>query len=504
MATTLTSVQTYQNFINGEWVPAQSGETFENRNPADDTDVIGTFPASDERDVNAAIASAEAAADAWRHTPAPVRGEILFKAAHLLEQRKEEYAQQMTREMGKVLKETRGDVQEAIDCGFYYAGEGRRLWGHTAPSELKRKFGMYVRQPVGMCALITPWNFPMAIPSWKLFPALIAGNTCVIKPASDTPLSVKNLVQTLHDAGVPAGVVNMVTGSGSKCGNAIINDPRFRLLSFTGSSDVGRHIAEIAGKNLKKCSMEMGGKNPLVVMDDAKLELALEGAVWAAFGTTGQRCTAASRIIVHEKVYDRFKEEFIARTKAIKVGDGLKGAEMGPCVNKGQRETVQQYVQIGIDEGAHLATGGHVLSEGDLARGWFHEPTIFTEVDQNMRIAQEEIFGPVTALIKCRDLEDAISIVNNTEFGLSCSLYTQDVNRAFNFLEEVYFGIAYINAPTIGAEVHYPFGGTRNTGNGHREAAETALDIFTEWKTMYIDYSGVLQKAQIDHPSVQG
>ena len=489
----------YKNYVDGQWIPSASGHTFENRNPADTDDLVGVFQQSTKDDVLAALDAAARAYDSWRLVPAPVRAEMLFKAAQLIVERKEQFARDMTREMGKVLSETRGDVQEAIDMTFYIAGEGRRMFGQTVPSELRNKFAMSVRQPLGVCSIITPWNFPMAIPSWKTIPALVCGNTVVFKPASQTPLSAVNFVKALTDAGIPKGVVNMVTGDGPEVGTPMTTDERVRVVSFTGSTHVGRIVNQAAAPSFKKVHLEMGGKNVIMIMEDANLELAVDGCLWGGFGTTGQRCTAASRVVVHEKVHKAFVEAFVARAKALRVGDGLKeDTDMGPSNSEGQLATVMEYVKIGRNEGATLATGGRRLDAGSYARGYFHEPTIFVDVDPKMRIAREEIFGPVVSVMSCRSLEEAIQIGNGVEYGLSASIYTQDINRAFTAMRDLYTGIFYVNAPTIGAEVHLPFGGTRNTGNGHREAGVAALDVFSEWKSVYIDFSGKLQRAQID------
>lgn len=492
----------YKNYINGEWVESRSGKAFENRNPANTEQLVGMFPLGTQDDVNAAVEAASEALKHWRLVPAPKRAEILFRAAELLVRRKEDLARDMTLEMGKVLSETRGDVQEAIDMTYYMAGEGRRQFGCTTPSELPNKFAMSVRQPVGVCAMITPWNFPMAIPSWKIMPALILGNTVVFKPASDTPFSAYNLVQILTEAGVPRGVVNLVTGSGGQVGSPMMRHPGVKLVSFTGSTEVGRTVSEACAPDFKPCQLEMGGKNAITVLDDANLELAVDGAIWGGFGTTGQRCTAASRVIVHKKVYKEFVERFAERAKSLRVGDGLDPAtEMGPCVSESQLKTVMEYVQIGSNEGAKLAAGGHRLDKGALARGWFHQPTIFADCHPQMRVAQEEIFGPVVSVIPCNSLEEAVEINNGVAFGLSASVYTRDVNRAFAAMRDLHTGIVYINAPTIGAETHLPFGGVKQTGNGHREAAVACLDFYSEWKTIYVDYSDRLQRAQIDTSS---
>ncbi len=493
----------YHNFIDGRWVPSVTGRTFENRNPADTDDLIGRFQDSGREDVDAAIHAATRAYETWRLVPAPVRAEMLFRAAQVILDRKEQYARDMTREMGKVLSETRGDVQEAIDMTFYMAGEGRRMFGQTVPSELRNKFAMSVRQPLGVCSVITPWNFPMAIPSWKIIPALVCGNTVVFKPASQTPLSAWNFVKVLEDAGVPKGVVNMVTGDGDQVGTPLTTSPSVRVVSFTGSTHVGRIVNQAAAPTFKKVHLEMGGKNVIMIMDDANLELAVDGCLWGGFGTAGQRCTAASRVVVHQKVYRAFIEQFVARAQALVVGNGLNDeTQVGPSNSQSQLDTVMRYVRIGREEGATLACGGHRLEKDGLSRGYFHEPTIFTDVRPTMRIAQEEIFGPVVSVIPCGSLEEAVAIGNGVEYGLSASIYTQDINRAFSAMRDLYTGIFYVNAPTIGAEVHLPFGGTKNTGNGHREAGVAALDVFSEWKSIYIDFSGKLQRAQIDHEQI--
>ncbi len=498
---TATRPNIYRNFIDGEWVEASTGETFENRNPADTRDVVGIFQKSAKEDVDAAIDAARRAFVKWRLIPAPRRAEIVYAAAQILVERKERFSRDMTREMGKVLKETRGDVQEAIDTAYYMAGEGRRLFGPTTPSELPNKFAMAVRQPLGVCAMITPWNFPMAIPSWKLLPAIVCGNTCVIKPAQDTPLSTFNLVRALVDAGLPKGVINIVTGFGSQVGTPMTEHPEVRAVSLTGSSEVGRIVGTAAAKSFKHCSLELGGKNPMIVLDDANLDLAIEGGLWGGFGTTGQRCTATSRIIVQKGVYGEFIDRFVERAKRLKIGNGLdETVDMGPAINENQLKTDLGYIEIGKSEGARLKCGGNRLSGGEYQCGYFLEPTVFVDVDPKMRIAQEEIFGPVVSIIPCEDLDDAIEIANNIPYGLSSSLYTRDVNRAFKAMRDLYAGITYINAPTIGAEVHLPFGGTKATGNGHREGGIGAIDFYTEWKSVYVDYSDRLQKAQIDRP----
>ncbi|HET6206912.1 MAG TPA: aldehyde dehydrogenase family protein [Terracidiphilus sp.] len=489
----------YRNLIGGQWLPAHSGKTFSNVNPADHSDIVGAFPASGPEDIAQAVAAAKKAFATWRLFPAPKRAEILFRAGNILLQNKEKYANDMTREMGKVLAETRGDVQEAIDEAFYVAGEGRRLFGKTTPSELQNKFAMSVRMPVGVIGLITPWNFPMAIPSWKLFPALVAGNTCVIKPATDTPLSVYNLVQSLVDAGLPPGVINIVCGGGSSVGNALVEHPDVRAISFTGSSEVGSHVAQRAAAGFKQVSLEMGGKNAQIVLDDANLELALDGALWGAFGTTGQRCTATSRILLQKGIAKKFTERFVERAEVLRVGNGLdESIEVGPQVNAGQIETSNKYVDIALGEGADLLLGGGPLTDGDYEKGTFFAPTIFGGVTPGMRIAREEVFGPVVSLLEFDTFEQGIEIANSIDYGLSSALYTKDLNKAFAAIRDLEAGITYINAPTIGAEVHLPFGGVKQTGNGHREGSE-AIEFFTTWKAVYIDYSDKLQRAQIDN-----
>ncbi len=490
----------FQNFIDGQWVDAQSGNTFENRNPARWDEVVGVFPKSGKQEVDRAVKAARKAFDSWRLVPAPKRGDIMRKVGDLMVAKKEELARQMTREMGKVLAETRGDVQEGIDTAYYAASEGRRLFGHTVPSELPNKFNMALRVPIGVAGIVTPWNFPMAIPTWKIFPALLCGNTIVFKPASDTPATATSLVEILLEAGVPEGVINIVHGGGGEVGMAIVGHPDVDLVSFTGSTLVGKKIAEVGAQTLKRVSLELGGKNAQIVMNDASLDLALEGVLWGAFGTTGQRCTATSRLILQEGIHDKFLDMLVARVKKLKLGDGLvDGVDVGPCVNEAQRQTVQAYVQVGLEQGAKIAVGGKVATDGALAKGWFHDPTVFFEVQPSHRIAKEEIFGPVLSVLRVKNLEEAVTVLNDTIYGLSSSIYTNDVNAAFTAIRDIKAGITYVNAPTIGAEAHMPFGGVKQTGNGHREGGWTVYDFFSEWKTVYVDYSGGLQRAQIDN-----
>jgi aldehyde dehydrogenase (NAD+) len=493
-------VEQFRNYIDGKWLGAKTGKSFENRNPANRNDLIGLFPSSGQADIDDAVAAAKKAFASWRLVPAPKRGELLYRIGELLKKHKEELARIETREMGKILKETRGDVQEGIDCAFYNAGEGRRLFGETTPSELPDKFAMSVRAPIGVCALITPWNFPLAIPTWKLFPALLCGNTVILKPAEDTPHTALRFLEILEAAGVPSGVVNLIHGRGEDAGAALVRHPDVKLVSFTGSAAVGRQIASACGQDLKRVSLEMGGKNAQIVMEDADLDLALEGALWGAFGTTGQRCTATSRLILHRDIKQRLTDRLVARAEKIRIGDGLdENIEMGPLINQTAREKVEHYITLGKKEGARLLTGGSIYNQGACADGWFFQPTIFDRVTPGMRIAQEEIFGPVLSVLEVASFEEAVEVLNGTAYGLSSAIYTADVGRAFRAMRDVEAGITYINGPTIGAEVHLPFGGVKDTGNGHREAGTTVYDIFTEWKSIYVDYSGKLQKAQIDN-----
>lgn len=489
----------YKNFIDGKFMDSQSGRTFENRNPADWDEVVGIFPKSTAEDINTAIDAAKKAYKKWRDVPWPKRSEIIRKAAEILIEKKEDVAQLMTREMGKVIKETRGDVQEGIDTALYASIQGRKYFGYTLPSELQNKMCMTRRDPLGVWGLITPWNFPIAIPSWKIFPCLLSGNTAIIKPATYTPACAGELVQILHEAGVPDGVLNIVYGGGGEIGEALLHHNDIVGISFTGSSDIGKRIGEVCGQTLKRCSLELGGKNGEVVLKDADLNLALEGVLWGAFGTTGQRCTATSRLILEEPIYDTFIEMLKTKAEKLKLGNGLdEKVDVGPLVSEAQRETVHSYVEIGKKEGAQMITGGEIYAEKECSKGWFYKPTIFVDVLPTMRIAQEEIFGPVLSVIKAMNFEEAIEILNGTVYGLSSSIYTKDLAKAHKAIERAETGIVYINAPTIGAECHLPFGGMKNTGNGHREGGWTAYEIFTEVKTVYIDYSGTLQKAQID------
>lgn len=489
----------YKNYIDGKWVDSVSGETFESRNPADRNDIVGICQRSNVEDVDRAVKAAVKALDAWKHTPPPARGAIILKIYDILTKKKEEVAKLATREMGKILMETRGDVQESIDTAFYMAGEGRRLFGQTTTSELRNKFCMSVRRPLGVCGIISPWNFPTAIPFWKMMPALICGNTVVFKPSSESPVTAAKLVEILEEAGLPKGVVNFVTGSGSGAGMDIVNHPQIQLVSFTGSSETGSTIGTVCGREHKRLSLEMGGKNAQIIMDDADIELAVEGATWGAFGTTGQRCTATSRLIVHKKVLAEVEERMVKKANSLKIGPGLdESTQMGPLINEKQLKKVEKYVGIGKEDGAKLICGGERAKGKGLENGWFHKPTIFTNCKSKMRICQEEIFGPVLSVIPVGSFEEAIETLNDSEYGLSSSIYTKNVNLAFKAIEDIYTGITYINVPTIGAETHLPFGGTRKTGNGHRESGTEVLNTYSEWKSVYVDYSAKLQKAQMD------
>ncbi len=486
------------NFIGGKWVPAQSGGTFETRNPATGQ-VIAHCADSGVEDIRAAVAAAREAFESWHRLPAPQRGAWLYRVAERLVHEKEALAHVLTSEMGKVLVEARGDVQEAIDMAYYMGGEGRRQFGHSAPAELPNKSASSIREPLGVVGLITPWNFPSAIPAWKSFPALIMGNTVVLKPSPDTPFTAALFVRILDESGIPPGVVNLVLGSTPQVGEALVKHPDVALISFTGSKATGAQVALDAATHHKRVALEMGGKNAILVMEDANLELAVEGIVWSAFGTSGQRCTACSRLIVHRAVKDRLVTLLLDRMQRLRVGNGLNPeTDVGPLINQSHCDRVHDLVRAGQQEGARLLAGGRPLTEGDYADGYFFAPTLFDGVTPSMRIANEEIFGPVLTVLEVQDLEEAISLNNSVEYGLSSALYTQDVNRAQYAMRELRSGIVYINAGTIGSEVHLPFGGVKATGNGHREAGQAALETFSEWKSIYVDYSGQLQRAQID------
>ena len=492
--------KTFQNFIGGQWVAPASGEHFENRNPANQDDLIGLFPASGAEDVERAVASALRGFERWKRTPAPARGDVLRRVGDLLVARKDEIADLMTREMGKPIAETKGDVQEAIDTAYYAATEGRRLFGHTVPSELSQKWAMSVRRPIGVCGLITPFNFPLAIPTWKAFPALLCGNSVILKPAEDVPHTSTVLVEILLEAGLPPEVIQLVHGMGEVVGKAMVEHPKVPVISFTGSTETGRIVGETCGRMHKRLSLEMGGKNAQIVLDDANLELAIDGVLWGAFGTTGQRCTATSRLILQDGIHDAFVDRLVARAEALRLGDGrVAGTDVGPLVHEASREKVERYVKIGNEQGATLRTGGARATGGALDRGFFFQPTIFTGVTAGSRLEQEEIFGPVLSVIRVGSADEAFTVNNDVRYGLSSSVYTSNVNVAFRALQELDNGITYVNAPTIGAEAHLPFGGVKETGNGHREGGWEVYAFYSETKVGYIDYSGVLQRAQMDN-----
>ncbi|MEI2580424.1 aldehyde dehydrogenase family protein [Scytonema sp. PRP1] len=498
----MTTPLTCRNYIDGKWLSASGGATLESRNPAVSSELVATFPRSVAVDVDTAVAAARKAYRTWRLVPAPARAEYVHKVGELLLKHKEELAQLMSREMGKPLTEARGDVQEGIDCAYYSAGEGRRLFGQTIPSEMPNKFAMTVRMPIGVCALITPWNFPVAIPCWKAMPALVCGNTVILKPAEDTPACATKLIEIFAEAGLPPGVINLVHGVGEEAGKALVEHPDIDLVSFTGSSQTGAFVGATCGRTHKRVCLEMGGKNAQIVMEDADLELALDGAVWGAFGTAGQRCTATSRLLLHRDIKEKFTTMLKERTSQLRLGAGTDpNIDVGPLVNASQLKRVSKYLDIAREEGAKVLMGGEIVTEGELKHGYFFQPTILDEVTPEMRVAREEIFGPVVALIEVNSFEEAIAILNDTPYGLSSSIYTRDINRAFAAMRDIEAGITYINGPTIGAEVHLPFGGVKQTGNGHREAGSAVLDVFTEWKTVYVDFSGSLQRAQIDNRS---
>ncbi|MEK6988395.1 MAG: aldehyde dehydrogenase family protein [Candidatus Thermoplasmatota archaeon] len=496
-------VQEYGLFINGKWRKSE-GKRFETRNPATG-EALATFPSATKDEVDLAVKAAKDAFEKWRKTPAPRRGELLLEAARVMKQRKEELGRVVTTEMGKIIAEGRGDVQEAIDFYQYAAGEGRRMFGETVPSELPNKMCMTVRLPVGPVGLITPWNFPVAIPGWKSGAALIAGCPIVLKPSSLTPLCAAKFVECLDEAGFPSGVVNMLTGSGSVVGDGIIQHPDIRAVSFTGGVDTGRHVYESAAKRMIKVGLELGGKNAIIAMDDANLELLMDGVMFGAFGTAGQRCTAASRLIVHEKVYDQVVDELVERAEKLKVGNPIdEKMDMGPVASSDQEAKVLEYIGIGKKEGDKLLTGGERLKGGAYDKGFFISPTVFA-VDRRKRLAQEEIFGPVLSVLKAKDYEDAVAIANSVKYGLSSSIYTNDLRWAFRAMQDLEAGITYVNAPTIGAEVQMPFGGIKSTGpTDTREAGFTMMEEFTYVKTVYVDYSGRLQKAQIDTARLAG
>jgi len=484
------------HFVDGAWI--EGGNYSPVINPATG-ETIAEVPLADEKMVDRAVQAAKIAQREWALVPAPQRAEVLYRVGEKLKERKEELARLLTMENGKVLEEARGEVQEGIDMAFYMAGEGRRLFGQTTPSELRDKFAMSVRVPVGVVGIITPWNFPIAIATWKSFPAIVAGNAVVWKPATETPIMAYELAKIFEEAGLPKGLFNVVFGRGQEVGEALIHHPDIRVISFTGANETGRHIAAECGRQLKKVSLEMGGKNAVIVMEDADLDLAVDGILWSAFGTSGQRCTACSRVIVHEAVKETLEAKLLERIKDLKIGNGLEeGVKVGPIINQAGIDKIKRYIEIGKSEGAKLLCGGNQLTEGDYGKGFFFEPTLFTDCHIHMRIAQEEIFGPVVSLIPVKSFEEAIEANNSVTYGLSSSIFTKDVNRVFKAQRDLDTGIVYVNAGTTGAEIHLPFGGTKGTGNGHRDSGIQALDVFTEWRSVYVDYSGKLQRAQID------
>ena len=490
--------KTFKNFIGGRWTAPLTGRYFQNRNPADTTDVIGRFPDSGASDIAAAVRSAQTGFEQWSRTPAPLRGDVLRRVGDLLSERKEEIADAMTREMGKVLAETRGDVQEGIDTAYYAATEGRRLFGHTVPSELRQKFAMSIRRPIGVCGLITPFNFPMAIPTWKAFPALLCGNSVILKPSEDVPHTAHLLVEILLEAGLPENVIQLVHGSDA-AGKALVSHPGVPVISFTGSTATGSAIGEVCGRMHKRLSLEMGGKNAMIVMDDADLNLALDGVLWGAFGTTGQRCTATSRLIIHRKVHDKFVSKLVDAADKLTLGDGRHArTQVGPLIHEASREKVESYLDTAVLQGAEVACGGSRPRSACTANGFFYKPTVVTGVKPGSRLATEEIFGPVLSVIKVGSYEQAAKVNNEVKYGLSSSIYTRDVNLAFRAIEDLQNGITYVNAPTIGAEAHLPFGGVKQTGNGHREGGWEVYEFYSETKVCYVDYSGVLQRAQLD------
>jgi acyl-CoA reductase-like NAD-dependent aldehyde dehydrogenase len=493
-------MKTFKNFIAGKWSPPCNGEYFDNINPADTSDVIGQFPRSGRKDAERAIESAQRGFEIWRRTPAPARGDVIRKAGDIMARRKDEIADLMTREMGKPLSETRGDVQEGIDTAYYAGSEGRRLFGHTVPSELRNKWAMSYRRPIGVAGLVTPFNFPMAIPTWKMFPALLCGNSVVFKPAEDVPHTATVLVEIMLEAGLPPEVIQLVHGRGEDVGAAIVEHPAVPLVSFTGSTETGRLVGEVCGRMHKRLSLEMGGKNAQIVMNDADLELALEGVLWGAFGTTGQRCTATSRLILQSGIHDEFLSHLLERVRKLVLGDGRKeGTDVGPMINAAAIEKAERYIEIGQKEGADLLCGGRRAKGKGLDGGFFFEPSIFSRVEAGSRLEQEEIFGPVLSVIRVEDADAAFAVNNDVKYGLSSSLYTRDVNLAFRALNELDNGITYVNAPTIGAEAHLPFGGVKQTGNGHREGGWEVYEFYSETKVGYVDFSGTLQRAQIDN-----
>ncbi|AOV08933.1 aldehyde dehydrogenase family protein [Sporosarcina ureilytica] len=487
------------NYIDGAWQEVDAGTYTAVINPATGDEIAQVILSTTE-DIALAVEAAKRAQKEWALVPAPKRADYLYEIGRLMKERKEHLSQVLTTEMGKVIEEARGEVQEGIDMAFYMAGEGRRLVGETVPSELQNKFAMSVRAPIGVVGLITPWNFPVAIATWKSFPAIVAGNTFIWKPATETPMMAYEMALIFEEVGLPAGVANIVFGSGADVGTAMIEHPDIRVISFTGSTETGRHVAETGGRHLKKVSLEMGGKNAVIVMDDADIDLAVEGILWSAFGTAGQRCTACSRVIVHKDVKEELEQKLLTQMADLTIGNGLdETVKIGPVINGKALKKISSYIDVGKEEGAKLLAGGRILRDGDLGKGHYFEPTLFTDVKWDSRLAQEEIFGPVVSLIEVTSLEEAIEVNNSVQYGLSSSIFSQDVNKVFQAQRDLDTGIVYVNAGTTGAEIHLPFGGTKGTGNGHRDSGVAALDVFTEWKSVYVDFSGTLQRAQIDN-----
>ncbi|WP_039042698.1 aldehyde dehydrogenase family protein [Sporosarcina sp. ZBG7A] len=487
------------NYINGQWGTDTGADYTAVKNPANGK-TIADVRLSTADDVTQAVAAAKAAQKKWARVPAPKRADYLYEIGRIMIEKKEHLSQVLTKEMGKVIEEARGEVQEGIDMAYYMAGEGRRLFGETVPSELDNKFAMSVRAPIGVVGLITPWNFPVAIATWKSFPAIVAGNTFIWKPATETPMMAYEMALIFEEAGLPAGVANVVFGSGGTVGTAMIEHPDVRVVSFTGSTETGRRVAELGGRHLKKVSLEMGGKNAIIVMDDADIDLAVEGILWSAFGTAGQRCTACSRVIAHTDIKQELEQKLLEAMKGLTIGDGAdESNKIGPVINAKSLEKISYYVNVGKEEGAKLLAGGNTLTEGHYTGGHYFEPTLFTDVAADSRLAQEEIFGPVISLIEISSLEEAIEVNNSVVYGLSSSIFSRDVNKIFQAQRDLDTGIVYVNAGTTGAEIHLPFGGTKGTGNGHRDSGVAALDVFTEWKSIYVDFSGKLQRAQIDN-----
>lgn len=488
-----------KNHVNGEWIPASGGDTLDNVNPADQRQVLGQVVASTPDDMNAAIAAAKAAFEGWRRTPAPKRGQVVAQAMALMIERKEELARALTAEEGKNLNESRGEVQKSINVMEFMVGESRRMNGQTIPSEMPKTFAYTVRAPLGVVGMITPWNFPVCIPAWKIAPALVAGNTIVFKPSELTPWTANIVSEIFLQAGLPKGVLNVVHGRGEDVGPTLVNHPDVAAVSFTGSNAVGTRVYGEAARHLKKVQCEMGGKNPLIVLEDADLELAAAATASGAFGSTGQRCTATSRAIVVEGVADAFVGKLLEHAKKFVPGNGLEShTAMGPSVSEEQMNKVLSYHRVADEEGAKRVYGtGERLTDGELAHGWFTGVTVYDHVKADSRLAMEEIFGPVLSVVRVKDWKEAIEVANSVPYGLSSSLYTQDVQRALEYVDEIETGMLHLNSPTVGGEAQLPFGGVKATGVGQREMGQTAIDFFTEWKTVYLDYTGAKREGNL-------